>query len=109
MQDVVLPMPGRNVEYPVHLRSEYEAVCQDVLGIPLDAFHHGGFMRLDGAYRAAAVIPKDMSFQILAPDEVNSLGHRLLTSDVDRLYASERSSPALPRFTGRVSSDAAVL
>ncbi|CAE8735476.1 unnamed protein product, partial [Polarella glacialis] len=95
LASTVLPLPGRSIRYPPHLKAAYEEASQELLSIPLAAFHAAaGITPPEGAYRAAAVRPESVESHFLAPEEVVRLGKGILLSDVDSLYQAGSSTGA---------------
>ncbi|CAK0860732.1 unnamed protein product, partial [Prorocentrum cordatum] len=90
LSDVVLPLPGSEVEYPPCLRAAYEEICQGLLGLPLQAFRDSELVRLTGSYRRAAVRPAGLSWRLVPAAEGKPHGN-LLTSDVTRLLGDRPS------------------
>lgn len=86
--DVLLPLPGDIVEIPKHMKSCYERVAREKLG--LDLYHHFkssryGLGMLPGSYRPVVSRPTDVKWKLMNYD---SDGEVLLQSDVDRLRLS---------------------
>ena len=97
LQSAVLPLPGRAVTYPDHMRDAYEIASQEMSGLPLKVFHDDdSFIPLEGAYRHLAVVPQNVEWQFLSVDEVSHMRNRLVLSDVDQIYARVKDLPALP-------------
>jgi len=104
LTDVVLPLPGSDVEYPPALRSVYEEVSKEMLGLSLSDFHGSTLVPLSGSYRLAAVKPVGLQWKTLAPADASK--GTLLTSDVAKLLAerSEQADAPAPQATEEAGS-----
>merc|ERR1712232_118838 len=86
LKDVVLPLPGSEVEYPAYLRATYDSVAQELLGLSLADFHDSTLVPLRGAYRAAVVKPGRLEWRGLDVEATRAATHSaLMPSDVSRL------------------------
>lgn len=91
LTQVVLPLPGGQVIYPDGLQEVYEAASMELLGLPLEAFHRKLPLSLPlaGTYRQVAVVPDNLHWRILPPEEAVETARlqrgRLMLTDVDRL------------------------
>lgn len=109
LYDVVLPLPGSGVKYPQHLHACYEQVCNEYLGLPLEAFHSSSFVELQGSYRRIIVRPESLEWRVLDLDDGNLAMSPLCAdcyahlrtcqavsrSEVDALF---QSAPVAPSF-----------
>ncbi|CAE8699197.1 unnamed protein product, partial [Polarella glacialis] len=95
--DVVLPMPGSEVQYPENMKKAYEEIAEKLMGLRLADFENSTLVPLTGSYRAICVYPGDLTWRAVLPDELNSKsgpgGGGLIESDVGRLL---RERPPIP-------------
>lgn len=81
--DVVLPLPGSDVQYPPELRPHYERIAREKLGLSLEDFHGSSLVPLAGSYRSVAVKASDLHWRLVPPAEAANA--YLQDSDVARL------------------------
>lgn len=89
INDLLLPLPGKDVIYPPNLTDFYHQICSEHLGIGLEDFSGGTTRRLVpvlGGYRQVVVKAEDFDYKVLQPKEVGTQKTPLLASDLDRLY-----------------------
>lgn len=108
LSDIVLPLPGSEVEYPPHLEAAYESVCKELLGLSLSDFHNSKLVLLRGAYRPAMVLPSRVEWQVVAPEAVKSAAHgALMPSDVSKLLEARELAGTEANPTPSATSSAA--
>jgi len=90
LAEIVLPLPGSQVDYPAYLRAIYEDVAKEKLGLKLEDFNVSGLLSLPGSYRSVLVVPQDLEWRTLHPPE--SRQSTLIPSDVAALMAARDSA-----------------
>ena len=91
MHDLVLPLPGTDVLYPLHaLREAYQQLLERE-GVTADMMAVKGDSRLIGAYRRVIERPQRLRWSLHSYDDPRK---QLLVTDRDRLYAAKERREA---------------
>lgn len=104
LSDILLPLPGSEVEYPPHLLSVYESVAKEFLGLSLTDFHDSRLVELRGAYRQAVVRPSRLEWRVVEPEAANGNGP-LMATDVANLLEARKAGG--DEADSRIEPDAA--
>ncbi|KOB71193.1 Pseudouridylate synthase 7-like protein [Operophtera brumata] len=85
--DVIMPLPGYNIEYPPNMRDYYETLLtKDGLTLELRSKHKSYSM--SGAYRHVAVRPSDVTWRCVRYDDPFA---DLIASDMDEMQGKQLS------------------